>query len=178
LAHLAQFRVSMIFPSAKSERASRDRPETSSVQTDLQPEKQTTGRGPCPEGKERKSAGRVFCPRALARAVLGPPHDQGALLSPHPGPIPFGRGEGGSSAALWRTEAHRQFLGADAMLSQLEPHGNRCGRKWEASSPRLPQPPRRRRSTTSWTTDSSVAFQLNSGGRTPLNWLVRKGKQR
>ena len=39
-------------------------------------------------------AGSVFCRRALAGAVLGPSHDQGALFSPHPGPLPFGRGEG------------------------------------------------------------------------------------
>ena len=34
-------------------------------------------------------AGSGFFRTASARPVLGPPHDQGALLSPHPGPTPI-----------------------------------------------------------------------------------------
>jgi len=39
-------------------------------------------------------------PRPL-RLALGPSH-----LAFHPGPLPFGRGEGESSAAPWRSEVH------------------------------------------------------------------------
>lgn len=45
---------------------------------------------------DRTGAPRLFLRGSADRR----PHDQGALLSPHPDPLPFGRGEGESSA--WR----------------------------------------------------------------------------
>ena len=53
-----------------------------------------SGRPPPAQGV----AGSGFFRTASARPVLASPHDRGALLSPHPGPLPFGRGEGESSA--------------------------------------------------------------------------------
>ena len=73
----------------------------------------------------------------------------------------------GFLAVHWYTPAaERQTVPKRPSLRYRPPRG------WQGykdatvtSSPWLAQPPRRRRSTTSRTTDSSVAFQLNSGGR-------------